>query len=106
MRRENLRDAHPGRRFNLGIGVHEGEPEPRSEPPSNRRFAGAHHAHKHDRAPPERRHDRRLRLRRRIHLEHGGIGMNAVSEVLRPAARSGAPSYTPEREALASCART
>ena len=52
---ENVRYRHPGRRLDLQIGVEKRQPQPRRQPPSDGGFAGAHHAHKHDRTRSQRR---------------------------------------------------
>ena len=51
---EDFRDRHAGRSLDLGVGVHKTQSEALREPPANRRLAGAHHPHQHDRPLPER----------------------------------------------------
>jgi hypothetical protein len=55
---ENLGNGHARRRFDLGVGVVEGQAEARGEPPADRGLARAHHADQHDRARSERGDER------------------------------------------------
>ncbi len=57
---ENVRYRHAGGLLDFGIGIEKRKPQPRREPPSDGGFAGAHHAHQHDRTAPQRRDDRGL----------------------------------------------
>ena len=58
---EDFRDRQLGARLDLGVGVDEGQPELRGQPPADRGLAGPHHADEHDRATAERiRHPLRL----------------------------------------------
>ena len=54
---KNVRDRHPGRRLDLGIGVEERQPQPGRQPPADGGFAGAHHADQHDAARAQRRRE-------------------------------------------------
>ena len=51
---EDFGDRQLRARLDLGVGVDERQPELRGEPLADRRLAGAHHAHEHDRAAPKR----------------------------------------------------
>jgi hypothetical protein len=82
---KNVRDRHPGGLFDLRIGVDEWDREPLRQAAPDRRLAGPHHADKHHRALPERRHDGRLRCRRTVEmvrcLAGHGLGLRFAATV-------------------------
>ena len=58
MHREHVRNRHPGRGLDLGVGVGETQVEARREPAPDGAFPGPHQADEHDRALPQTSLDR------------------------------------------------
>ena len=88
---ENVRDRHPGRGLDLGIGVEKRQPQPRRQPPPDGGLAGAHHAHQHDRARSQRRGDLGLLGA----LAAAGEAVSGIEMLCRRGWRRSAPPILP-----------
>ncbi len=54
---ENFRYRHAGRGLDFRVGIGKGQPQPRREPPTDRRLAGSHHSDQHNQTLAQGRDD-------------------------------------------------